>query len=244
MPKSQTITIDPSDKKYVRVGLSWDATEKDYQKAFVGEFSSVKSPFITMGISLDLAIAKIKDKAQRVEELLARLKQQKQVYRRDMPSHNLDLLCFCYDKNNEVIDFIAPIHGNEININTSIWASSDDEDGVGVFDDEDITVNLQQVPADVQSIFWVVDSGDHNFADVKGDSVRVIDTSLEQDYFRHDLADDLGEDGNDKKTFIFSSLMREGENWILREISEYIDVNSGGSLHETLSHIIRQNYLS
>jgi stress response protein SCP2 len=242
---SPEIKIDPAEKAYLRIGLSWEGTEKSYQDHFHGRFRILKAPFITAGYCLSWIFSNDANDKKTAEEIDKKIKEQGQVYREDLPDHDLDLLCFCYDTNGELINFIAPFAGQEINENVSIAHSGDDKDGVGVFDDEDTLVCLREIPENIECIFWAVDSERHDFSKVHGDSIRAVDTSIEQDYFRHDLADDAGELGADKITFIFASLRRQGSLWCLKEISEYvtIDADPGSALDDSIDEIIRTRYL-
>ena len=245
MTNNQDIIIDPSKKSSLRVGLSWDGLERDHQKFFMGQFSAVKAPFLMLGTAIDIVVAHFQNNPEDKEAEMNKIKRQSQIYREDMPPHDLDLLCFCFDVQKKLHSFVAPIYGQEIDVVGSVMHSGDDPDGVGIWDDEDVRVLFAKIPPEVQSIFFVVDSDTHNFATVPQDRVRAVDTSIEKDYFCHDLADGVEDVGSDKKTFIFASLTRKDEKWALRNISKYIAVDSDPQcrLDDSISEIITNNYL-
>jgi stress response protein SCP2 len=170
------------------------------------------------------------------------IKNDVKVLRESTESHDLDLLCLAFDAENRLVEYVSPLLGTEINETLSISSSGDDLDGVGSYDDEDIAIQLNDVPKNVQNIFILVDSLGRKFSEIEGDVCQAYNPYTNEKYFTHDLADDEKEDG---KSFVFSRLTRDNETWTLQNISEYvaIDYDDNQDSKHVFSQIIRKHFL-
>ncbi len=90
--------------------------------------------------------------------------------------HDLDLTCFLYDKNKKIIDVISGKNGEIVDKSGSIYHSGDDKDGMGAGDDEQVSVELANIPSNVQHIVFKASiSSNHKFSEVEAPEIRLVD---------------------------------------------------------------------
>ncbi len=259
----KTVLIDPAEKPNLRIALRWDPKDSDYTRFLYDRsgsvggagqgkaqrfFFSLPSKAMKKAMMLRIAVAMPVSAAfgskEKTEDLKRRLVSKKDSLFSFTPSHDMDLLCFCYDKDGNKIDFISPLADHMINEDLSILHSGDNPDGVSALEDEEILVRLPMIADNLHLMVFVVDNQNHSFDQVGGDQIRAVDTSVEEDYFVHNLSD--GCEFGHKQTFIFAMLVRtEDGKWELREISEYVKVNADEDcpLDDSIDDIIRNRYL-
>lgn len=102
----------------------------------------------------------------------------------------------------------------------SVKHLGDNRSGEGEGDDEQITVELSRVPADVQRIVIVVsidqaDQRRQNFGQVRGAYCRVVDQD-DQEIVRFDLT----EDAAPETAMVFAELYRNGTDWKFKAIGQ------------------------
>ena len=91
--------------------------------------------------------------------------------------HDLDVNCFVYDQDKNFIDFIGSEASDTIDSSGKIYHSGDNMCGTGEGDDETITVELANLPANYQTLVFLVEiSSRHSFAQVEAPEVRVVDS--------------------------------------------------------------------
>jgi len=96
-------------------------------------------------MAIKLPVSALLDSKEKTAKLRQRLVDKTDHLLELSPPHDLDLFCFCYNKDNNQLDFISPVSEHMLNDNLSIMHSSEDPDGIGVMDDEDILVRLSNV---------------------------------------------------------------------------------------------------
>jgi tellurium resistance protein TerZ len=123
------------------------------------------------------------------------------------PNIDLDASCFMLDKNSNSIDLVwfrqlSSKCGN-------IKHSGDNRTGDGDGDDESITVNLNSISNDVESLVFTVNSfTDQDFSQVKNAYCRIIDTIKNEEIARISLSD------QDRHTgLVMAYLKRQGSGW-------------------------------
>lgn len=134
-------------------------------------------------------------------------------------SFDLDLICLVFDTENRLKNIIGPETSNLVNENTSIFHSGDETDGVGIMDDEDITVQLKDLPPDVKALFFLVHSNNHNFRDCRNAECRVFDVQNNIDLHKHEIGKTEGEN---TRSLLFLRLMKDAEgHWEILPIEKY-----------------------
>lgn len=105
-----------------------------------------------------------------------------------------------------------------------IYLDGDNLTGEGDGDDENIFINLGEIPADVSKIILAVaiyeakDRG-QQFSNVKDAYVRLVDTSgrREEEVCRYNLSND----GGDNTAVIAAEIFRTGSGWSFKAVGEY-----------------------
>lgn len=128
---------------------------------------------------------------------------------------DLDAAAFLLNANGQVSsekDFIY--YNNPANSNQSVVSSGDNKNGEGSGDDETILVNLQAVPAEVDSIAFTVtihdaEARNQNFGMVENAYIRIVDESTQNELIRFDL----GEDFSIETAIVVAKLYRHNGEW-------------------------------
>jgi Uncharacterized proteins involved in stress response, homologs of TerZ and putative cAMP-binding protein CABP1 len=145
-------------------------------------------------------------------------------------SFDLDASAFCLNASGKVnsdLDFI--FYNNKTNPNGSIQLSGDNLTGEGAGDDETITIELGQVPADVQKIAFCITIHDatarnQNFGQVANSYARVLNEASNEELLRFDL----GEDYSIETAVVVAELYRHNGEWKFSAVgSGYRDGLSG-----------------
>ncbi|GHS98935.1 chemical-damaging agent resistance protein C [Synergistales bacterium] len=128
---------------------------------------------------------------------------------------DLDASAFLCDANGKVqsdADFV--FYGNQKHASGSVWSHGDNLTGAGDGDDEQISVVLEKVPANVQKIAFTVtiyepEKRGQNFGMVSNAFVRIADEITNQELIRYDL----GEDFSVQTAVVVGELYRQGAEW-------------------------------
>lgn len=112
--------------------------------------------------------------------------------------------------------------GNKTAVGGAVYHHGDNLTGEGEGDDEQITVNLNQLPADVTKVVFIVNiymakMRRQSFGDVKNAFIRLVDQSTGAEIFRYNLSD-----GSVDKVagLIFAELYRYNGEWKFNAIGE------------------------
>jgi tellurium resistance protein TerD len=255
--------INPDEAPHLRIGLRWEARDIDFTKFIDGGAYSmdkikkeVRAGFLfvtTAGVSAIFSGAgsllrkwnpAFSERLEVSASDLKKIERLQSAYLRDQnkPPFNLDLICFCYDKNKKLVEMVSPftpIPRNADKARLSIVHSGDELDGVGVYDDEEILIEIKDVPNTVDHMFFVVASHNWAFDQVKEGRCHIVRTKDETELVSIDLTGD-----GKKETFIFAKLQRAGSKWRLQEISDYIDVDQDNkaSPDDAIDDVIREKY--
>ncbi|MFB2579613.1 TerD family protein [Herbiconiux sp. P15] len=115
-------------------------------------------------------------------------------------------------------DFI--FYNQPASADQSVVHLGDNRTGDGAGDDEQITVDLQKVGADVQRVIFAVsidkaDERRQNFGQVRGAYCRVVDQDG-QEIVRFDLS----EDAAPETAMLFSEIYRNGAEWKFKAVGQ------------------------
>jgi len=143
---------------------------------------------------------------------------------------DLDASAFLLTRENSVrhdTDFI--FYNNLETEDAAIKHLGDNTTGEGEGDDEEIEINLDKLPFDVEKIAFSVtihnsEERQQNFGIVSEAFIRIVnlDTGVELARF------DLSEDASDENGFIFGELSREGQGWKFKALGQ----GSSGGLYK------------
>ncbi len=128
---------------------------------------------------------------------------------------DLDVSVFCTNGAGKVgsdKDFI--FFNNPQNENASVVHSGDNRTGAGDGDDEQVKVDLQNVPATTEKIAFTItiyeaDSRNQNFGQVSNAYVRIVNDASNEELIRFDL----GEDFSIETGVVVGELYRHGAEW-------------------------------
>ncbi|MDM5176424.1 chemical-damaging agent resistance protein C [Massilia sp. CCM 8695] len=140
----------------------------------------------------------------------------------DGSAFDLDGAVFLLDASGKVrsdADFI--FYNNLKSADGSITHSGDNTTGAGDGDDESVTIDLANVPADIDKVVLAVTIHDaetrrQNFGMVSKAFVRCINAAGNAEIARYDLS----EDGSTEAAMVFGEVYRAGADWKFRAIGQ------------------------
>lgn len=103
----------------------------------------------------------------------------------------------------------------------SVVHQGDNRTGAGDGDDEQITVDLSLVPADVQKIVFAVsideaDKRGQNFGQVRNAYIRLLNEDTQAEVVRYDLSEDAGQE----TALNFAEVYRHNGEWKFRAVGQ------------------------
>lgn len=126
-------------------------------------------------------------------------------------------------------------YGNLEACRGAIAHSGDNLTGQGDGDDETIRVDLQQLPADVAAVVFVVNSfRGHKFTEVQRAYCRLIDLDTRAELVRFDITDSEPRTG-----VVMSVLRRTGPTWEMTAIGEFQDGRTVRAMYDKAESVVR-----
>ena len=128
---------------------------------------------------------------------------------------DLDASAFLIGENGKVItqeDFI--FYGNLIHKSGAVEHMGDNRTGEGEGDDEQIKVNLQQIPSNIQKVDFTVtiyeaEKRKQNFGQISNAYIRIINDDDNKELIRYDL----GEDFSIETAIVVGEIYRHNGEW-------------------------------
>jgi len=128
---------------------------------------------------------------------------------------DLDTSVFLLGDNGKVTseaDFV--FYNNSTGGNGSVVHSGDNRTGAGDGDDEQVIIDLQAVPANVQKIAFTItihdgDARNQNFGQVSNSYARILNEQNNEELIRYDL----GEDFSIETALVVGELYRHNNEW-------------------------------
>lgn len=140
---------------------------------------------------------------------------------KDYAHFDLDLICFVLDRDGKEVAYTGPAASDMIDKAGAVYHSGENYSGYGGYDDEQIHIEMNAVPAHYENLFFIVAS-DSKFSlnQVKNPSVRLVDCKTEKTLVETPVKAPV-----DRETFafIYANLYRKGDEWFLQEIGEFAD---------------------
>ena len=138
---------------------------------------------------------------------------------------DLDASCLMFDENKQVVDVVWFRQLNSQD--GSICHSGDNRTGDGDGDDEQIGVALNQVPANVKSLVFTVNSfTGQDFSQVENAFCRIINGANGQEIARYDLSVQGSHSAQ-----VMAKLYRHNGEWKMHAIGE---IASGRTFHDLM----------
>ena len=128
---------------------------------------------------------------------------------------DLDASAFLIGENGKVItqeDFI--FYGNLVHKSGAVEHMGDNRTGEGEGDDEQIKVNLQQIPSNIQKVVFTVtiyeaEKRKQNFGQISNAYIRIINDDDNKELIRYDL----GEDFSIETAIVVGEIYRYNGEW-------------------------------
>ncbi|MEF9991561.1 MAG: TerD family protein [Romboutsia sp.] len=130
-------------------------------------------------------------------------------------SVDCDASVFMLNKDSSLDNFKNIVYfGNLKSSCKSVIHSGDNLTGDGAGDDEQILVNLDEIPSNINNLLFVVNiyncvARKQHFGMIKNAFIRVVDTKSNKEIARYNLTDDYSE----KTALVVGNIYREGATW-------------------------------
>ncbi|WP_175548780.1 TerD family protein, partial [Mangrovactinospora gilvigrisea] len=130
---------------------------------------------------------------------------------------DLDASCIAFDASRRKLELVWFMH--KAAYNGAILHSGDNLTGAGEGDDESISIDLGQLPAEVHAVVFTVNSfTGQKFTDVARAYCRLVDESNQAELVRFDLSE-----SEPRRGVLMCKLVREGEAWSMTALGEFAD---------------------
>lgn len=139
------------------------------------------------------------------------------------PDYDLDLIALLIDKNGKLINNKGVIYFGNLN-GQGIYLHGDNRTGAGDGDDEKISVDLEKLPANCNSVVFAINIYDavnrkQNFSKIKNAYIRILnEDNGNKEICRYNLS----EDGGTNTAVIFAELNRTGSGWQFKARGELL----------------------
>jgi stress response protein SCP2 len=130
---------------------------------------------------------------------------------------DLDASCILYDDRRKDVDKVWFM--SKKGAKGAVWHSGDNLTGAGEGDDEVIHVDLSQMPRNVTSLVFTVNSfSGQRFTAVRNAFCRLVDDLTNQELVRFDLSDSKPQTG-----LVMCKIQRGQQGWIMTAVGEFHD---------------------
>lgn len=150
--------------------------------------------------------------------------------------HNLDLSCILLDEAGEIVEFIDQSPDHATNKSGHVYHSGDNVDGFGGGDDEEISAELKDLPAQIKSLVFAasIESG-QTFLDINMPEMRLADGYTDRVFLDVQIN---ALDGSDTNLFVFCQITRDDNAWQVHNISRFLNVSTQESLPAIIQKVI------
>jgi tellurium resistance protein TerZ len=140
-------------------------------------------------------------------------------------SIDLDATCLLFDGNGQLVDqvWFSQLRSKD----GAVTHTGDNRTGAGDGDDESIIVELGQVPGNVQTLVFVVNSfTGQNFSQIENAFCRLVDETNDSELARYDLSG-----AGSHTAQVMAKVTRDGAGWSMTAIGA---IASGRTFHDLL----------
>lgn len=235
--KGQTkeITVSETKTNRIIVGLSWDPLQSEALEK-LGKYDNPENnvSFDSIGRTAkaftkpDKIVKNAASAAYDIVQIighsfyLKRSKKSEDLDGREInfTHYDLDLHGYIYDNNNNFLHELGPFVLDSMDDSGKAYHSGEDDNGLGGYDDERIAIETKGLPNNYKHIIFAVKSDSkHTLDEIPNAEIRIADGKTEEDY----LKVKIGCSEQQKEAYIFCHLYKDGEQWNVRNISEYAD---------------------
>jgi tellurium resistance protein TerD len=154
----------------------------------------------------------------------------------NIKSYDLDLICVMYDAEGTFVDGVSGKPDETIDDSGHVYHTGDDTSGVGDDDDEQVSIELKDLPDYIHHIFFVAEiQCAHSFGDIINPEMRITDAMTHQDLIKEPLGHSTGS-GN--SACVFMHLYRGDGQWMMHYIDDYMDISDVADWTEQLKSYI------
>lgn len=151
--------------------------------------------------------------------------------------HDLDLACFLFDRDFNVISHVSADPGKSIDETGKVFHSGDNVEGYGDGDDEEISVELLNLDKNIAHIVFTAEiRTGHDFTEISNPEIRLADGYSDHNFLVTQLEN---ETAKDKSAYAFTHVYREGDQWAVHYLDKYLNTGSYESWVEQLTSIIK-----
>jgi stress response protein SCP2 len=137
-----------------------------------------------------------------------------------------------YNAEGKAIDGVSGRPDEIVDLSGKVYHSGDDEAGVGKDDDEQISVELKDLPEDIHHIVFVAEiQSAHTFNEINNPETRLADGMDNENQLQVKLNNPASEN---MTGYIFCRIYRNKQRWMLHFIDEYVDSTKVGDWIKTL----------
>lgn len=146
--------------------------------------------------------------------------------------HDLDLSCFYYDAEMTPLGYVTADAEHASNASGSIYHSGDDNEGIGDGDDEQISVELKNLPPNVHHILFKasIKSG-HSFDEIKEARIRLCDGYTGRVFADVGMHSELD-------AYVFAHIQKQNDQWLYSHIDRFIENGSPPNIMATLQNLL------
>jgi stress response protein SCP2 len=235
MADLRRLMINTTPLTHLRVGIKWDPLERDalgedhaWKSAeeargelgvVLQEIKSQRFMMKLLGLSFFFR-SKIGTYARRCDQNLRKQKIiEKYLAQEDLLSHDLDLYCFCYDKDGKFVQFVSPhstsTHEGDV-VQTAFVHSGDDSSGTGDSFDEEMLVKLSAIDAAIDQVFFLIVAVNQGFDEIKGGFWSIVNTIGEVELLFSKIAGQTQD-----RVYVIAKLSRAESGWVLEELRDF-----------------------
>lgn len=131
---------------------------------------------------------------------------------------DVDLHCFVFDKNKELLFQIDPTTENLVNPGETIcvYHSGEESDGTGAFDDEIVYIETRKLPEDYAYFVYAV-SNDcaHDFDKINDLKIRLVESVSDKTLLEKNI------DSGENDGYVFCCVYKSGDVWRCQPIEQY-----------------------
>jgi len=150
--------------------------------------------------------------------------------------HDLDLACFIYDKDLNLLEHISAL-GKACDESGKIYHSGDNVEGFGEGDDEEISVELKDLPETIHHLVFTAEiKTGQDFTEVLNPAIRLADGYSNYDFLSCELNK---EKAKGCEAYIFAQLYRDGEDWNTHFIDSFINIANDPTWQETIAAMLK-----
>lgn len=155
----------------------------------------------------------------------------------DKMHHDLDLTCFAFGADHRLIALVDADAEHNIDESGHIYHSGDDEEGHGPGDDEEISVELKDLPAAIQTlVFTARIKTKQSFTELNNPEIRLVDGYTNRNFLHRALNPPA--EYESANSYIFCRIDRAGEDWTFTPLENYMHTDDRDTLQSRVQEQI------